>query len=73
MFTHVHIQNFRGLSKAQHRACAGHSLIGPNSCGKTTVHQAVRLACDVEFARKEGDLRVEKWLDIALCRPSDSG
>lgn len=67
MFKQVRVQNFRGLSDLSIDLQPVTVLIGPNSCGKTTVLQAVRLACEaVEFARKEDDLKVEKdgWLSI---------
>lgn len=67
MFTHVHVRNFRGLSQLSIELAQVTVLIGPNSCGKTTVLQAVRLSCEaVEFARKEGDLKVERngWISL---------
>lgn len=67
MFTKVNVSNFRGLSALDIDLHQTTVLIGPNSCGKTTVLQAVRLACEaVEFARNEDDLKVENhgWLNL---------
>jgi len=72
MFSQVKIKNFRGLSEVAVDLSQTTVLIGPNSCGKTTVLQAVQLVCTAaEFARQEGDLKIEEngWLSLYPNQP----
>lgn len=63
MLTRIEIKNFRGLGALEIDLAQCSVLIGPNSCGKTTVLQAVQLACAaLQFA-------CARKADIALSAP----
>lgn len=74
MLSRIEIKNFRGLSALDIELALGTVLVGPNSCGKTTVLHAVQLACSAlnfAFARRriDGDKEGEGWLTLYSDRP----
>lgn len=74
MLSRIVIQNFRGLIALDIVPAQATVLVGPNSCGKTTVLQAVQLACsalDFAFSRRriDGDKGGDGWLTLLSDKP----
>src|SRR5215831_3647498 len=72
MLTCVEITNFRRLSKVVLELAPATVLVGPNSCGKTTVLHVVQLACQaLAFGAARGKVGVDQdgWLTLIGNKP----
>lgn len=73
MLNRLAIKNFRGISALDVELVAAAVFVGPNSCGKTTVLQAVQLACAALHFAAEQRQRIEVaddgWLTLYSNRP----
>jgi len=74
MLSRIEIKNFRGLSALDIELAQATVLVGPNSCGKTTVLHAVQLACSAlnfAFERRtiDGTKEEDGWLTLYSDKP----
>lgn len=74
MLSRIEIKNFRGLSSLDFELAQATVLVGPNSCGKTTVLHAVQLACSAlnfAFERRtiDGAKDADGWLTLYSDKP----
>lgn len=74
MLSRIEVQNFRGLSALDVELAPATVLVGPNSCGKTTVLHAVQLACSAlnfAFERRaiDEDKQEDGWLTLYSDKP----
>lgn len=72
MLTHLTVRNFRGFREFSTSIGPVTAFLGPNSSGKTTALQAVRLACDLvqlglelEGACRLLELAGERWVSVS--------
>ena len=74
MLSRIEVKNFRGLSALDIELAKATVLVGPNSCGKTTVLHTVQLACSAlnfAFERRtiDGDKEGDGWLTLCSDKP----
>lgn len=72
MLTRIEIRNFRGLERLDINLTQATVFVGPNSCGKTTVMQAVQLSCAaLAFAARGRKVTMtpEGWLILHGDKP----